>query len=738
MQPIKPLLFLFLGILIQSCNNYIGRTTAEENDLTRYVNPMIGSGFHGHVFVGANVPFGAVQLGPKNMSEGWDWCSGYHITDTTIRGFAHLSLSGTGIGDLGDICFMPVTGEVPLAKGRGDDEQSGYFSFFSHSDEITRPGYYSVKLKRYNIKAELTATERVGFHKYTYPQNVEPRIIIDLQPGTGWDRPVKTYIQKINDTTLVGYRFSTGWAKDQRVFFTVVFSQPIESFRLFDSTSGKPGDSLTAVRAKALLIFKKTVSAQILAKVGISPVSMKNAADNIKIELPDWNFDQTVQDATQKWNKEPSKIKIETNDTSRLRTFYTAMYHTMIAPSIYNDCNGDYLGTDKKVYEKAPFTNLTTFSLWDTYRAANPLFTIYQPERINDMIQSMLAIYQQQGKLPIWPLMGNETNTMPGHSGVQVVADAYLKGFRGFDTTLAWEALKNSSMLDERGLKYIKQYGYIPADSMVESVANGLEYAVSDWAVAAVAKKMGKDADYEYFSKRAKNYQWYFDPVTKFMRGRLSQTEWRTPFNPFESVHRKDDYSEGNAWQYTWLVPQDVEGLIKLMGGPEYFEKKLDSLFIAKGSMGSEASNDITGLIGQYAQGNEPDHHVVYLYDFIGKNRKTADKVRFILNHYYSDKPDGIIGNEDVGQMSAWYILSTIGIYQVNPADGKYYFGSPNIDKAEIQIGQGKTFTIIAKNNSDENKYIHAVKLNGKPYTKWYIDYKDIMAGGELEFEMGK
>src|SRR5690606_28714011 len=386
-----------------------------------------------------------------------------------------------------------------------------------------------------------------------------------------------------------------------------------------------------------------------------------NAMENIRAEIPHWDFERVVEEATEKWNKELGKISIETENEKHLRNFYTALYHTMIAPSIFNDHNGDYLGTDKKVYSKAPFTNYTTFSLWDTYRAVHPLFTINQREHVNDMVSTMLAIYQQQDKLPVWHLMGNETNTMPGNSGIHVVTDAYLKGFRGFDTLLAWEAVRTTAMLDERGLKFVKELGYIPADSMVESTAMGLEYAIADWGIAEMAKRMGKMEDYEYFSRRSRNYQMYFDTTIKFMRGRVSDTKWRTPFSPFEAKHMKDDFSEGNSWQYSWLVPHDVEGLIKLMGGRDAFINKLDSLFTTEGSMGAEASNDITGLIGQYAHGNEPSHHIAYLYALAGKPSGTAEKVRYILDSLYHDTPDGLCGNEDVGQMSAWYVLSAIG-----------------------------------------------------------------------------
>jgi len=706
-------------------------------NLTQYVDPYIGSSFHGHVFVGANVPFGAVQLGPVNRSQGWDWCSGYHYSDSTIIGFSHTHLSGTGIGDLGDILVMPAVGTVKPQKGNVPAYRNGYLSLFSHKNESVKPGYYSVLLDRYKIKAELTASERVGFHRYTFSTTDSAQIIFDLKEGIGWDAATKTFLKQVNDTTLAGYRYSKGWADDQRIYFTAIFSKPIKSLSLFKDTVLHPGTALEEKFVKGIAFFDLKNGETILVKLGISPVSIANAAQNIRAEIPHWNFDAIIVQADAAWNRELNKAKITTSSEARKRTFYTALYHTLIAPSIFNDSNGDYLGTDKKVYKNAGFTNLTTFSLWDTYRAAHPLFTILQPQRVNDMINSMLAIYQQQGKLPVWHLMGNETNTMPGNSGIQVVADAYLKGFSGFDTALAWEAVKATTMRDERGLKWVKKLGYIPADSMVESVAMGMEYSISDWSIAQMAKKMGKKDDYAYFSKRGKNYRNYFDATTGFVRGRLSQNNWRTPFSPFISEHRKDDFSEGNAWQYTWLAPQDVEGLIRLMGGEKAFIKKLDSLFVVKGDMGKEASSDITGLIGQYAHGNEPSHHITYLYPYAGQPWKTADKVRYILDSLYTDKPDGLSGNEDVGQMSAWYIFSALGFYPANPANGLYVFGSPVIDEAELQVGDGKIFSIQVKNNSANNKYIQRMTWNGKPYSRSYILHKDIVQGGRLVIEMG-
>ena len=713
-------------------------TVGQATGLAQYVDPYIGTGFHGHVFLGANVPFGAVQLGPVNLSEGWDWCSGYHYSDSTIVGFSHTHLSGTGIGDLGDVAIMPTTGAVRVRKGTLRNPERGFVSLFSHREESVRPGYYAVRLKRYDIKAELTASERVGFHRYTFPKSDAAHLVIDLQQGIGWDLATDTHIEQLNDSTLVGYRFSKGWAAHQRLYFAAVFSKPIRQFASVQVTDslGTTTPAATGNRLKGVVTFATGAGEQVQLKVGISPVSTANAQANIRAEIPGWNFDQVVAAANAAWNRELEKVRIEARE-DRKKTFYTALYHTMIAPSIFNDHNGDYWGTDEQVHPKASFTNLTTFSLWDTYRAAHPLFTLLQPRRVSDMVSSMLAIYQQQGKLPVWHLMANETNTMVGYSAVPVVADAYLKGFGGFDANLAYEAAKATAMRDDRGLKAVKAQGFIPATSEVESVSKGLEYAIDDWCIAQMARKMGKAADYAYFSRRAKNYQHYFDKRVGFMRGRISQTEWRTPFDPFSSVHEKSDFTEGNAWQYTWLVPQDVEGLIALLGGEKPFSQKLDSLFIVKGNMGAEASPDISGLIGMYAHGNEPGHHITYLYSYVGQPWKTAEKVRFITENFYTTKPDGIIGNEDVGQMSAWHVFSTLGFYPLNPANGAYVFGSPAVDKAVLTLAGGKTLTIEAKNNSLTNKYIQRVTRNGQPYSKAYITHQNLLEGGQLVLEMG-
>ena len=707
-------------------------------DYTKYVDPLIGSAGHGHVFVGANVPFGAVQLGPVNIFEGWDWCSGYNYASNTILGFTHTHLSGTGIGDLNDILVLPVTGKVPLFKGTKEDMVNGYGSYFSHKKEVSKAGYYSVVLDKYKIKAELTASERVGFHRYTFDSATDAHVLLDLADGIGWDKPVKTYIKKINKNTISGYRFSTGWAADQRVYFTMEFSEPILNIALYDDKTALTRTKGEGLQMKAVLdfpILKK--NKEILVKVGISPVSSENAAANIEAEIPNWNFDSIAKEATSKWNKELNKIQIKA-DAKTMKVFYTALYHTMFAPSIFNDVNKDYRGTDKKVYEKAGFTNYTTFSLWDTYRALHPLYTITQPEKINDIVKSFLAIYEQQGRLPVWHLMGNETNTMNGNHSIAVIVDAYLKGYRDYDTSLAYEAIKKTAMQTRDGMDYVQELKYIPADKIVESVGNALEYAIDDYCIALMAKALNKTEDYDYFSKRANLYKQYFDKETTFMRGKLTDGNWRTPFNPLSSVHRKDDYVEGNAWQYTWLVPHDPYGLIDLFGSEEKFLAKLDALFLLTDKVeGEDVSPDISGLIGQYAQGNEPNHHIPYLYAYAGQPWKTAKLIREIDAKFYSEKPDGLCGNEDLGQMSAWYNFSAMGFYSVNPANGIYVLGSPLVKTATIHHKEGIAFTLKAVGNSKTNIYIQKAEYNGKPYTKSYITHDMIVKGGELKLYMG-
>ncbi len=680
-------------------------------NLTQYVDPYIGTGGHGHVFLGANVPFGFVQLGPTQPTQGWDWCSGYHYSDSILVGFSHLHLSGTGIGDLGDITFLPVT--------NGQREYR-----LSHEMETVKPGYYSVVLPEADVTVELTATERTGFHRYQFPASEQAKIVIDLLRGIGWDEAQKGFLQQENDTVVSGYRISKGWAKHQQVYFTAIFSKPIQEFKVTDDASffGE-------------LSFDLAEAGELYVKVGLSAVSIGNARLNMDAEIPGWDFEQTVANADTAWNVELNKIRIKTNDEKDKRIFYTALYHSLFAPSLFGDVNGDYRGSDGEVHHHAGFRNFTTFSLWDTYRAAHPLATLIHPEESKDYGQTMLAIFNEQGKLPVWHLMGNETDCMVGNPGIPVLADLVLKGY-DIDKEAAFQAMKTSALLEERSLGLLKEYGYIPYDKEPtnETVAKALEYALADWCVAQVAKELGRTDDYNYFLKRSQSYSNYFDKESRFMRALSSEGKFREPFNPFHAAHRVNDYTEGNAWQYTWLVPHDVPGLVGLFGSEEAFIGKLDSLFTVEGDLGENASPDISGLIGQYAHGNEPSHHIIYMYPFVGQQWKTAEKARYILDSLYWDAPDGLCGNEDVGQMSAWYLLSSLGFYQVAPAGGVYVFGSPLFDEATLQLGGGKTFRIVAHNQSKKNVYIQQVKLNGKEYTKSYITYPDIAAGGTLEF----
>ncbi len=709
----------------------------KHNNYIKYVDPFIGSGGHGHVFVGANVPFGGVQVGPTNFNKGWDWSSSYHHSDSIVKGFCHLNVSGTGMSDLGELTVMPVTGELKINAGNQDRHLDGYASLYSKDKEIASPGYYQVMLDRYDIKVELTATERSGLHKYTFPESSESRIIIDLGEGSA-DRATDTYLRQVNDTLFEGYRFSSGWASDQREFFSFIVSKPVNDFIIYNNGKRVKASEKKGVNVKGFLEFTTEKDEVIYLKMGVSPVSSSNGLDNLMTEIPDWDFNRILNEAEHKWNKELSKIHIKTKDKSKKRVFYTAMYHSMIAPNIFQDLNGEYRGSDRKVYKDTTFTNYTLFSLWDTYRAAHPLYTITHPERVSDMVNSMIKIFEQQGKLPVWHLRGNETNTMPGYSAIPVVVDACLKGFDGIDLEKVFEAVKESATGDhEPGVKDLMKYGYIPSDYMAESIASTMEYSIADWGIAQLAAKLNKPDDYKYFLDRSKSYKNYFDDETKFMRGKMADGSWRTPFDPKSAQHRINDYCEGNAWQYLWLTPQDPEGLIELLGGDLGFTKKLDQLFSISSDLEEGSSMDITGMIGQYAHGNEPSHHTTYMYAFAGQQYKIPKNVRYITENLYSDKPDGLSGNEDCGQMSSWYIFSSIGFYPVNPSNGAYVFGSPIFDQVDINLGDGKTMKIIAENNSDENIYIQKVTLNGAEYKYSYITHKELVKGGELKFVMG-
>lgn len=703
------------ALLMAGCCSDKNCTNGSE-DLTQFVDPLIGSGGHGHVFVGANVPFGAVQLGPTNISEGWDWCSGYHISDTTIIGYAHTHLSGTGIGDKGDILFMPYTGTL-AGYGKAD-----YVSTFKRANETTEAGYYSVIDERYGVKAELTASTRVGFHRYTYPADSTPRLLINLRQGIGWDKADKCIVTQTGENSIEGYRLSKGWAEDDRVYFVAEFSEKIASFEWIDS-------SMCAV-----ISFDK--APVIESEVAISGTSIDGAMKNFTAEAKDRSFDNARTDAKEQWNKHLGKIRVQSKDTARLRTFYTAMYHNAFFPAIASDVDGTYRGADGKIYTDTIDT-YAQFSLWDTYRAAHPLYTIVVPERVPDMVNTMLNIYDQQGKLPVWHLSGNETNCMTGISGVQVVGDAVVKNFPGIDYNRALAAMAAYADLDERGLKQIREMGYNPADADVESVARALEYCISDAAVARVAEKLGNKELAEKFAKRAKGYARYFDSSDGFVKGVMSDGKFRTPFDPAHSTHRADDFCEGNSWQYTWMVPHDFAGLAELFGGKEAAEAKLDLTFSTPYVPVGEASPDISGMIGQVAHGNEPSHSTAFAYAALGKPDKTSKIVRHILDSLYFDTPEGISGNEDMGQMSAWYILNAMGIYQPDASSGVFVFGSPLFEKVIIELPQSKTLTIICDNYAPENIYIQSATLNGKTLNG-QITYEELMGGGELRFEMRK
>ena len=684
---------------------------ATVQNLTQYVNQYVGTGGHGHTFMGANVPFGLVQLGPTEPTRGWDWCSGYYYDDDELIGFGHMHLSGTGIGCLGDVAFLPVK----------DFKQTS--TRFKHEAEKVHPGYYSLQLTDPNVLVELTATERCGFHRYTFKDGAKAQLALDLSQCIGWDKLNDCLLTQESATRLTGFRRSNGWAADRRIYFSIDFSQPVTVHRL---------DSMERV-----VVSVADNTKPLLVKVALSPVSIDKAKLNMQAEMAGWDFDATVKAADDAWNRELARIQIQTNDQTKKRVFYTAMYHLMTSCSKFNDVDREYRGADGKVH-KADFTNYTTLSLWDTYRAAHPLMTVAFPEMQRDFAQTFLNIYKQQGRLPVWHLMGSETDCMVGNPGAIVLADLTMKGFVE-DKELALEALKATQMKDIRSLGLLKEHGYIPwnLEPENETVAKALEYCAADDGVAKVAKLLGKVDDYEYFFNRSRSYKKYYDPETRFMRAVDTDGKFRLPFNPFFAEHRTNDYTEGNAWQYTFLVPHDVKGLIQLFGSDKAFMSKLDSLFFVEGWAGDNASPDMSGMTGQYAHGNEPSHHVIYMYNYAGRPDKAAPLLRKMLNEMYLDQPDGLSGNEDVGQMSAWYILSSVGLYQVDPVGGRFVIGSPLFDKATVNVGAGKTFTVVAKNNSDRNIYVQSARLNGKALKNSYIEFNDIRHGGTLELVMG-
>lgn len=707
-------------------------TLQAQQDLTRHVNPFVGTGGHGHTYPGATRPFGMVQLSPDTRLTGWDGCSGYHYSDSIIYGFSHTHLSGTGISDYGDVLLMPTAGEMYLNALSNGAPEKGYASRFQHRNETASPGYYSVRLDDDNILVELTATERAGIHRYTFPATQQANVVIDL---THRDKVLDSGLRITGRDTIVGWRRSQAWAKEQIVYFAIQFSQPIMASgiavddKLVDGLSEGQGQNV-----KAYFRLDTRVTSQILVRVGISAVDTNGAWLNLAAELNHKTFEQVKAEAIAAWNAELNKITVTGGSTAQLTNFYTALYHAMLAPNLFVDVDGRYRGRDFRVHKAEGFQNYTVFSLWDTFRAAHPLYALIDRKRTRDFIKTFLVQYEQGGRLPVWELAANETDTMIGYHAVSVIADAVVKGVDGYDLKKAFEAMKQSAELREhRGLDVYIDNGFIAMEDERESVSKVLEYAYDDWCIAQVARMLGRTGDYQRYLARAQSYKNVFDPTSGFMRPRANGN-WVEPFDPREVTFA---FTEANAWQYTFFAPQDVSGLMSLMGGPRAFARKLDQMFAAESRTTGREQVDIAGLIGQYAHGNEPSHHVAYLYNYAGEPWKTQFRVRQIMAEFYKPTADGLIGNEDCGQMSAWYVFSAAGFYPVTPGSTIYAIGSPLFPEVRFRLENGKSFVVKARDVSDRNFYIQSATLNGKPYFKSYVEHADLLAGGELVFEMG-
>jgi len=705
---------------------------ADTTDYTALVNPMIGTDFTGNTYPGAQAPFGMVQLSPDNGLPGWDRIAGYFYPDSTIAGFSHTHLSGTGAGDLYDISFMPVT--IPYNEA---EAPLGIHSKFSHDEETASAGYYSVILKDYNIKVELTATERVGVQRYTFPGG-EAAVFLNLRKATNWDATVDTEIKVVDSVTIEGYRFSAGWARDQRVYFRSRFSRPWQKVTI-DSAAIDPKtpDKLGVI---ARFDFNTTPGEQITISTAISGVSKDGAAGNLQAEVPTDDFDKVLAATRKSWNRQLGKFKVKGNSNDDVVTFYTALYHNMIAPTIFGDADGRYWGPDKKVHKADGWTNYSTFSLWDTFRASHPLYTLTQPDRVNDMVKSFMAFYDQNGRLPVWNFWGGETDMMIGYHAVPVIVDAYLKGIGDFDADKALDACIATANLDEyRGIGLYKKLGYVPYNvndpynSDNWALSRTLEYAYDDYCIAKMAEKLGRKDVADTFYKRSQNYHNVFNPSNGFMQPRDDKGNWQPDFSP-------DDYTanicESNGWQYLWSVQQDIPGLIDLLGGKERFAQRLDSMFTYVSGPEHELPIFSTGMIGQYAHGNEPGHHVIYLYNYVDQPWKTAEYARKVMDEFYTNTPAGLCGNEDLGQMSAWYVFTAMGLYPVDPISGIYEIGTPLFEELTLDLSGGKQLKILAPEVSSTNKYVKSVKLNGEPLTKSSVSHEQIMQGAVLEFEM--
>ena len=703
-----------------------------QQDLTRYVDPFIGTGGHGHTFPGATRPFGMVQLSPDTRLTGWDGCSGYHYSDSIIYGFSHTHLNGTGISDYGDILLMPTVGEVFLNALDNGSPEKGYASRFQHRFEKASPGFYSVKLDDDNVFVELTATARAGLHRYTFPTTDEANIILDL---THRDEVLDSGLRITGPNTISGWRRSKGWAKNQIVYFAIEFSHPMTAYGI--AIDDKLVSNLTEARGrnvKAYFRFSTRRAQQVLVRVGISAVDTNGAWLNLAAELNHKSFETVKAEAAAEWNAELNKITVAGGTQAQLTNFYTALYHAFLTPNLFTDVDGRYRGRDLEIHQAKDFANYTVFSLWDTFRAAHPLYALIDQKRTRDFIKTFLVQYEQGGRLPVWELAANETDTMIGYHAVSVIADAAAKGIGGFDLEKAFAAMKHSAELEQqRGLGAYIDNGFISTEDERESVSKVLEYAYDDWCIAQVARLLGHTDDYHRYLARAQSYKNMFDPVSGFMRPR-SNGGWAEPFDPREVTFA---FTEANSWQYTFFAPQDVSGLMQLMGGPRAFARKLDQLFTAESQTTGREQADITGLIGQYAHGNEPSHHMAYLYDYAAQPWQTQQRVRQIMDQFYQPAPDGLIGNEDCGQMSAWYVFSAAGFYPVTPGSTIYAIGSPLFPEVRFRFENGKTFVVKAHNVSERNVYIQSATLNGQPYFKSYLEHADLMADGELVFEMG-
>jgi predicted alpha-1,2-mannosidase len=717
----KPL-FLLLAItfLSFSCTEKSSSSHAKkDSQLISYVNPFIGTGGHGHTYPGATMPFGMMQLSPDTRLEGWDGCSGYHYSDSYIYGFSHTHLSGTGVSDYGDILLMPTN---KVVFNNGANGENGYRAHFSHKNEVANPGYYAVHLDSTNIDVKLTVSKRSGVHHYTFPKGSKQIVILDLEHR---DEVIDSKVNVYSNTEIGGHRHSKAWATNQYLFFNTAFSRPFKNMTFLNNVNeGK--------KVKVAFEFDASESTILEVKIGISPVDEEGARKNRREELGGKSFKQLKTEVQNIWESQLEKIVVESNNDDYKTNFYTAMYHVSIAPNLYQDVDGRYRGMDLKVHQNNDFEYYTVFSLWDTYRAAHPLYTIIEQDRTNDFINTFLAKYDEGGIMPIWDLSGCFTGCMIGYHAVPVIADAYLKGLRDYDVNKAFQAMKHSASQDKLGLESYKNLGYIPVEFESESVSKTLEYAYDDWTIAQMAKALGKADDYKTYSQRAQYYKNVYDPESEFMRGRFRNT-WFAPFDPYEVNF---NYTEANSWQYSFYVPQDISGFMDLLGGKDKLEENLDELFTAEAETSGRNQADITGLIGQYAHGNEPSHHMAYLYNFVNKPHKTQEKVHQILTEMYHNAPDGISGNEDCGQMSAWYILSSMGFYSVTPASNQYIIGTPLFPKATINLENGKQFTIVAHEISDSNKYIESATLNGNPLDRTFIYHHEVVEGGILEFQM--